>query len=151
MSAGLTAVIVCGSRSWTDTFLIEAKLYELERTIPGLLIIEGANPRGADRIAGVWAKSASNRGVGWVSMPARWTEHAEGWCSGPWCAARDYCLAAGARRNQAMLDRALQEDHQFVVAFKDDYVKHKRSGGTEDMCARAEAAGVHGVVIHHPR
>lgn len=133
--------------------MIEGKLNELERELTGgLLIIEGKNPNGADMIAGFWASQARSRGVDWISMPAEWKYHAEGWCSGAWCVAtKNYCLAAGARRNQAMLERALQEPQQFVVAFKDDFDPRKRSGGTEDMCARAEAAGVHGVVIRHPR
>lgn len=150
--SGRTAVIVCGSRRWTDYEMIEAKLNELERELTGgMLVIEGKNPNGADMIAGFWASQARSRGVGWISMPAEWKHHAEGWCPGAWCALKSYCIAAGGRRNQAMLDRALLEPHQFVVAFKDDFDRRKRSGGTEDMCARAEAAGVRGVVIRHPR
>lgn len=106
--------------------------------------------RGADLIGKAWA---IRRHVDHIDMPAAWTTHAEGWCAGKWCAEnRRSCLSAGAKRNQEMIDRALEvAGEQFVFAFKDRF-RRGETGGTEDLVRRAQAAGIHGLVIsHHPR
>lgn len=145
----MLALIVCGSRDWTDVGLIHAKLAEHEEREDFLIVVEGG-ARGADRIAGKWAARARQRGVGWVHVPAEWTVHAEGWCPGAWCAQNRSCKGAGARRNAAMLEYALGAERQFVLAFKDGYdPRPKAPGGTENMVQQAKAASVHGLVVSH--
>lgn len=141
-------VIACGSRKWTDRALVAEKLTALEQQHDFLIVIEGG-AQGADRLAGQWAARARARGVGWVRVPAKWTEHNEVWCPGPWCATRRACVGAGARRNQEMLDYALQATTASVLAFKDGFDPSMKRGGTEDMVRRAKAAGVHGLLIRH--
>lgn len=139
------ALIVCGARNWTDREFTYAKLDAFHEQEPALVVITGL-ARGADLIGDSWAK---RRGLDPIGIAAEWTHHAAGWCPGAWCALKDHCCAAGFRRNQLMLDRALQFDRQFVMAFKDGFDSSLRSGGTEDMCRRAQEAKVRGVVISH--
>lgn len=141
------ALIVCGARNWTDRDLSYAKLDAFYEQEPSLVVITGL-ARGADLIGDTWAK---RRGLDPIGIAAEWTHHAAGWCPGAWCVLKNYCCAAGFRRNQQMLDRALSFERQFIMAFKDGYDPTKRGGGTEDMCKRARDAQVRGVVISHPK
>lgn len=147
------ALIVSGARNWTDRELIYERLERFEADLGErrLIVIEGT-AGGADQIAGAWAKRAkafSNGRVDHLPMPAEWKFHASGWCPGAWCVAKSFCCAAGFRRNQAMIDKALEVDgDRFVLAFKDNFGKG-RSHGTEDLVDRAKSAGIHGLVVHH--
>lgn len=128
----LKAVIVCGSRDWTDAKTIERVLYDelLECGDEPLVIIEGQCPHGgADIIAGEWADMHHDDGVARVPYPANWKRHGR---------------SAGPRRNQAMLDYLLARlNHDChgieVIAFHDDL---ESSRGTKDMVDRAHKAGV---------
>lgn len=141
-------VIVCGSRNWADRQMIVVELTKLEAQNPDLIVVEGG-ARGADRMAGQWAAQARQRGIGWLRIPAQWTEHHPQWCPGDWCALRGRCVAAGGRRNQQMLDYALQAERQYVLAFKDGFDWAMKKGGTEDMVKRAKGVGVPGKVMKH--
>lgn len=114
----MKAIIVCGSREWSDRKAIWSVLDAVDVNI----LIEGG-ARGADSHARHWARDAGAIDV--VTMPARWEQ-------GP---------SAGPVRNAAMLRvlLALQECgytaavHAFVLP---------SSRGTWDTVNRAKKAGV---------
>jgi hypothetical protein len=111
-------VLVCGGRDFSDCGAVFDVLDELARTESVDCLIEG-DARGADRIAGAWAK---RRRVDLRLFPANWTK---------------YGNRAGPIRNQQMLDEG-QPD--LVIAFPG-------GRGTDDMVRRATAAGVNVQVI----
>lgn len=120
------AVLVTGSRHWTDRRPIHADLRAVEATGRLMVVVEG-DAQGADRIAGRgWAAYARKRGVGWLSVPADWETHGK---------------AAGPIRNRLMLDWLLQcpevgwQPVVFAYPLPD-------SRGTRDMMAAASEAGV---------
>lgn len=119
-------VLICGSRGWHDPFAMEAVLAGLDVLAEGagekVVIIHGGARKGADKIAhqlaGSWRMER-------VSVEADWGR---------------YGKVAGFKRNQQMLD----EYHPDVVfAFRAD----GKSNGTDDMIARARAAGLPTYVI----
>lgn len=111
--AGSKRVLVCGGRDFTDAALVERALGTLAKTTVIDCIIEG-NQRGADRIAGYWAR---RHRIPDLKFNADWTKHGK---------------AAGPIRNQQMLDKGRPD---LVVAFPG-------GTGTADMVRRARAAGV---------
>ena len=136
-------VLVCGSRSYSDTHAIESRLEalraECEAAGDTLTIVEGG-ARGADQIAGSWARRA---GVGHVTVHARWSDPCRPECepghrrtSGT--RTGDFCPAAGVYRNQAMLDEHGPID--LVLAWVDRPLAKSR--GTADMVRRAIDAGI---------
>lgn len=106
-------VLVCGGRDFSDCGLLFDTLDALAKTEMIDCIIEG-DARGADRIAGAWAK---RRRVDLRLYPADWKTHGK---------------AAGPIRNQRMIDDGRPD---LVIAFPG-------GRGTADMVRRAEAAGV---------
>jgi hypothetical protein len=106
-------VLVCGGRDFSDCGLVFDTLDALAKVEVVDCIIEG-DARGADRIAGAWAK---RRRVDLVLIPADWQKHGK---------------AAGPIRNQKMLDQGKPD---LVIAFPG-------GRGTDDMVRRAEVAGV---------
>lgn len=144
------AVIGAGARNWTDRELVYEKLDRLLARRGPFILVEGT-AAGADRICGTWAKKNKAAGVGHEPVPAEWRVHAQGWCPGVWCIeGKDHCIGAGFRRNQVMVDRALELGvEQYVLAFKDHFGRGP-SGGTEDLVRRAGAVGIPGVKVHHP-
>lgn len=125
-------VLACGSRTWTNTRLLGQVLdeYLVQGTGPEVRLLHG-DARGADRLAGAWAKGL---GLRVKAMPAEWDRLGK---------------AAGAHRNQAMLDLLLdrQRDGHVVrvVAFAAPDLE--RSRGTADMVRRARAAGLEVEVV----
>lgn len=111
-------VLVCGGRDFSDCKRIFDVLDDLARTEVVDCLIEG-DERGADRIAGAWAK---RRRVDLRLFPADWAK---------------YGRRAGPIRNQQMLDDGRPD---LVIAFPG-------GRGTDDMVRRATAAGVHVQVI----
>lgn len=122
----MTRILVTGSRSWTNETIIQAALRKAWIDLggdPETVLVSGACPDGADRIAENW----------WVLSrmplerhPARWLEHGK---------------AAGFIRNQGMVDLGAD----ICVAF------HKgESKGTAHTIERAKAAGIP-VVIYSER
>lgn len=112
-------VLICGGRDFSDTALLYRTLDDLLRREGVDCVIEG-DARGADRIAGYWAKK--NR-IDLRLFPADWSLGKK----------------AGPVRNQQMLDEGRPD---LVLAFPTP-----NSRGTWDMVRRAEAAGVEVVIV----
>lgn len=110
-------MLVCGGRDFDDRWLMEATLANFGSDV----ILAHGGARGADRMAGDYAKS---RGWDVAVFQADWTKHGK---------------AAGPIRNRHML-HAFRPD--IVVAFPG-------GRGTADMVAIARKAGV--VVHEVPR
>ena len=108
-------VIICGSRDWTNTLMIDSYLKNLP---PFSVVIHGEAP-GADEIA---HRLAHNHGHIVRGYPARWDLYGD---------------AAGPIRNQQMLDEEKPVDR--VVAFHEDLAN---STGTKDMITRARKAWI---------
>lgn len=106
-------LLVCGGRDFSDTESAYKVLDAMHRALGIDVLIEG-NAKGADRIAGYWAR---RNGVTNLKFPADWNKHGK---------------AAGAIRNQQMLDEG-RPSH--VLAFPG-------GRGTADMVRRAKATGV---------
>lgn len=106
-------LLVCGGRDFEDTEHAYAVLDRLHRQQGIDVLIEG-NARGADRIAGYWAR---RNGVTNLKFPADWDKHGK---------------AAGAIRNQQMIEEGRPD---MVLAFPG-------GRGTADMTRRARAAGI---------
>ena len=102
-------VLVFGGRDYNDRIAIFA---ELDKLKPSLVIHGGC--RGADRIAGAWARLA---GVREQVFFADWETHGN---------------AAGPIRNQRMIDEGRPD---IALGFPG-------GNGTADMARRARAAGV---------
>jgi len=115
-------LLVCGDRDWND---YPSVLAVVEQWRPDV-VIEG-ECRGAD-LAG--RDAAVDLGIPFLPFPAEWEK---------------YHKAAGARRNQQMLDEA---NPNRVVAFHDNLCD---SRGTRDMLRRAWNAGVESIWLfdHH--
>lgn len=106
-------VLVCGGRDFADRDLLFHTLGAIHAATPFTALIHGA-AKGADRLAGEWAESAS---VPIAAFPADW---------------KRYRAGAGPKRNARML---VEGKPELVVAFPG-------GSGTADMIAQAEAAGV---------
>lgn len=106
-------VLVCGGRDFADAAAIDRALNGLAKSAVIDCIIEG-NARGADRLAGFWARK---RGIPNLKFNADWIAHGK---------------AAGPIRNQRMLDEGRPD---LVIAFPG-------GRGTADMVRRAREAGV---------
>ena len=106
--------LVCGGRDFTDAAMFNSAMGDLLRLRgwPDLIVHGGA--RGADALAGTWAR---DKGIHVHPEPAEWDKHGK---------------AAGPIRNQKMLELF---DVHFVVAFPG-------GRGTADMIDRARKAGI---------
>lgn len=112
-------VLVCGGRDWSDADGAYRILDRLSQEWgPDVTIIEG-DARGADRIAGYWARK---RGHTNVKFRADWDAHGK---------------RAGILRNERMLREG---QPQIVVAFPG-------GRGTAHMVSIARAAGVEVVEV----
>lgn len=87
-------LLVCGGRNFSDREYLEKFLDNLQVGESFTTLIHGA-ARGADRLAGIWAKS---RGLEVIEVPAEWDR---------------YGRAAGPIRNNEML----KHSPDLVVAF----------------------------------
>ena len=87
-------VLVCGGRDYSDKKYLEEFLDRVHEETPITILIHGA-ARGADRLAGMWAKS---RELELIEVPAEWDR---------------YGKAAGHIRNSEMLTHK----PNLVVAF----------------------------------
>lgn len=106
-------VIVCGGRDYADAATLVRVLDDLARAHSVEAVIEG-NARGADQMAGFWARK---RRIPNLKFNADWQRHGK---------------AAGAIRNQEMLDKGKPD---LVIAFPG-------GKGTADMVNRARVAGI---------
>ena len=114
-------VLVCGGRTFEDEDLLNRELDRLHAEYGFSTLIEGV-ARGADQLAGVWARS---RGVALVEYPARWEEEGR---------------HAALIRNKRML---VEGRPDLVVAFHG-------GRGTWHMCKLADDAGVPVIRIAAP-
>lgn len=106
-------LLVCGGRDFSDCQLVWDTLDRFAKSEVIDCIIEG-DARGADRIAGAWAK---RHRIDLRLFPADWATDGK---------------AAGPRRNQKMLDEGKPD---MVIAFPG-------GAGTADMVRRAVSASV---------
>ena len=137
-------VLVCGSRSYSDTQAIESRLEALKAECEAaggvLVVVHGDCPTGADAIAHRWAKRTD--GV-WVDpVPADWNGLCRRTCKPGHRRTRlggsTYCPAAGNYRNQ----RAIAEHGPFALALAWVDKPLARCRGTADMVRRAIDAGI---------
>lgn len=105
--------IVTGGRDYPDRDAVFRALDALHRKHPGITVLHGACPTGADSHAHAWAIERE-RPV--IAVPAEW---------------RRYGDAAGPRRNSIM-----------IGYLPDGCVAFPGHAGTADMCRKAEAAGL---------
>jgi hypothetical protein len=107
-------VLVCGGRNFQDDKLLRRTLDFVHRAMPITKLIHGG-ARGADTLAGRWAWA---KGIPVEVFVADWDR---------------YGKKAGSIRNGEMLE--VGKPHA-VIAFEG-------GRGTEDMCSKADVAGVH--------
>ena len=106
-------VLVCGGRDFTNRDLLHRVLNDHHKRYGITAIIEG-NARGADRLAGYWARSNK---IDNEKYPANW---------------KKYGKAAGPIRNQEMI----------TVGCPDIVIAFPGGKGTEDMIRKAEQANI---------
>lgn len=107
-------ILVCGGRDYADQAMLFGVLDMAAEKGPINAIIQGDCPKGADKLARMWALSRNEH---LERFPADWDAHGK---------------AAGPIRNQQMLDEGRPTK---VFAFPG-------GRGTADMVRRAKAAGV---------
>jgi hypothetical protein len=108
-------VLVTGSRTWTDTTVLRDALTQAWQQYPGAVLVSGACPRGADRLAEqCWARWGG-RVERW---PADWHRHGR---------------AAGYRRNRDMVHAGADLCLAFIRA---------RSPGATHCATAAQRAGI---------
>lgn len=113
-------ILVCGGRDFEDRAFLFHVLSAAHALEPFSVLIHG-DARGADRMAGRWAKLNNIRVL---EFPAQWVKHGK---------------AAGPIRNSEML--ALSQP-ELVIAFPG-------GDGTADMIKKAQRAGVPVLRIQH--
>jgi hypothetical protein len=113
------AVLVCGSRDWTDE---DAVRDQIERAVARFgaerLVLIAGGARGADRQA---EACACGLGLAVEVYPARWDRHGR---------------SAGYRRNVQILDRLAAFPHRYVIAFSNG------SRGTQHTIDQARQRGI---------
>jgi hypothetical protein len=115
----LPHLIVCGGRDFADRELLVAKLDQFTRDLgPKIVVVTGACPTGADKLAEDWASKKFHTVL---RFHAEWSRGAK----------------AGPERNQEMVDHVKPLRNRFAVAFWDG-----KSRGTKDCVARIQAAGI---------
>lgn len=136
-------VLVTGGRTYSDWSTFLGTMDRIHAAQPITCIISGAccdregNSRGADGMAERWARL---RGIPYRGYPARWPEHADGWCR---CTesekARGYCKAAGNRRNQWQLDIEHRPHLRYWIGLAVAFVG---GSGTRDQVERCRTVGI---------
>lgn len=111
-------LLICGGRDYTDKNKMYKFLDILKKNMQIDVIIEG-DARGADRIAGFWARDNK---IDNLKFPADWDTHGK---------------AAGILRNRKMLDEGKPD---MVIAFPG-------GRGTANMVFIAKEAGVEVVEV----
>lgn len=111
-------VLVCGGRDFDRVTYLHSVLGRIHRERGIDVVIEG-NAKGADRIAGFWARKHKIHNL---KFTADWRAHGN---------------AAGPIRNQRMLEEGRPD---LVVAFP--RANGQWGNGTMDMVRRAREAGV---------
>lgn len=117
-------LLVCGSRTWTDTEYLSTYLDGVLGGGPPIEVLIHGDAPGADTIAGHWAEL---HGIPVESFSADWEQ---------------YGKSAGPIRNRKML---VEGKPTLVLAFLDKPLAESR--GTANMLAQAEKAGVPTVAV----
>jgi hypothetical protein len=130
---GPVIAIVTGSRDWTD----EEPIREAIRSLPLGSVVYHGDARGADRIAD---RIAFTRGFRVQPFPAKWRDHAPGWCR---CRDRTrlVCPAAGPKRNREMRAAAIDEERRTGMPVVCLAFPLPSSVGTLDMMQLCEEQG----------
>lgn len=134
--------LICGGRNFHRGDRVNEVLDALHAERPISCVITGAAP-GADLCGEDWARA---RSIPYRGYPARWKEHADGWCAcgplvhGPRARRGELpanCPAAGPRRNAWMLECEHRPGKliALVVAFPG-------GAGTAGMVELARKAGI---------
>ncbi|OKA03367.1 SLOG family protein [Amycolatopsis regifaucium] len=113
-------VLVTGSRTWTDTTMIRDALAKIWQWRPDTVLVTGACPRGADKLAEECWTHWGGQIEQWL---ADWDRHGR---------------AAGLRRNEHMVNAGAD----YCLAFI-----HDNSRGATHCAEAAQRAGIH-TVIH---
>lgn len=128
-------VMVTGSRTWEDEFVIHHELDQIGWTCDwNLTVIHGACPSGADWHAARWCADVAKMGVIQETYPADWRSSA------------GFDPSAGFKRNELMVSMGADR----LLAFIDpcdklgcpERGKHG-SHGAMHCLRRAERAGIH--------
>lgn len=155
-------VIGFGSRRYLDARLVRSVLLGLHATRHGtesFVVVVGVDPerpKGADGL--IWAVRNEIPWAQFRPYPAEWKVHHPDWCPGDACRKRapknqtwDYCMVAGPRRNQQMLDAEHTETEpiDFGIGFVDKTLRSSR--GSYDMTKRLGTAEIPFSVLWTPR
>lgn len=134
--SGIGTVIACGSRYWTDPEPVRWALAQVTEFDRDARVLSGG-ARGLDRMADGIARGL---GMGTRVELADWVGRGRG---------------AGPERNGRMLDLLLRDrggrGPGLVLAWKDEFDRWMRAGGTENMCRIALGAGVVVLLYSHAR
>lgn len=164
-------ILAFGSRTFSDEVMVKATITGLWHTRPGtegFTVVVGHDPTVDDRSIKYGADLLAYRvaqTLEWCQVrtyPAEWKVHAEGWCPGQRCftrltkhagrhAHRDpYCMVAGPRRNQQMIDAEHTDEDpiDLAVGFIDKPLKTSR--GSSDMRNRLVTAEIAVSVLWSP-
>jgi len=106
-------LMVTGGRDYADDTMLRNTLDEIHHQTPVTVLIHGANKKGADRLAKLWAETNK---IECKPFPADW---------------KKFHKAAGPIRNQEMVD----DGPHLVVAFPG-------ANGTADAVMRARRRGI---------
>lgn len=121
-------LLICGSRNWSDLDLMVRAIQMYTKGVSEPIQLMHGGARGADRLTDQAAERLN------LASPevyfADWDT---------------YGRQAGFVRNQRMLENRPDA----VLAFKDNFQHSLRSGGTEDMVARAIGARIETMLFQH--
>lgn len=135
-------VLVTGSRTWDDPSPIARLLQQAFDPSGPSLVIHGACPHGADRIARDLVRAWRHDGwpVAEQGVPARWDVCAASCRPGHRRVrdGREWCPSAGHRRNALMVDQGADICLAFIRG---------GSAGASGTAALAEAAGIETVRV----
>ena len=116
------AVLVTGSRDWTDVGLIRARIAYHKRRCDELVVIHGDCPRGADARAHI---CCHDLGVPVLPMAAQWGAYEPKGRAGPY-------------RNSDMLDVMIALSRCGYEVYGEAFGLKQSKGGTRDMVRKLQ-------------
>lgn len=120
-------LLITGSRTWEDEEAVRFEIAGMTMLHPGLIVVHGACPNGADAMA---AKACRDIGVRQEPHPADWRQHGK---------------RAGFIRNAEMVKLGAGACVCFVMPCANPRCTRPRphdSHGASDCAERAEASGI---------
>lgn len=126
-------ILVTGSRTWTDAEQLNTELAGAcrGRDLQQVIVVHGACPKGADRLAVLWVRRFESYGITEEPHPADWHQHTRD-CP-QWHFERKVCARAGIRRNAEMVAAGADLCLAFI---------HNQSRGATHCADLAEKAGI---------